>query len=155
MGRYIQSDPIGLQGGLNTYAYVGSNPVKHVDPLGLQFGGCRYINGGPAQDCGPGPDFGTGDASFFSPNTNNASGEQCPVEPDCKSKLDTCINNSIFASLAAGGVSGGACVGAAVYFTGGTMSGSCAVLGETAAFSTELSIAKVCAANYQSCKSSQ
>ena len=43
-GRYVQSDPIGLDGGLNTYGYVKANPLIYIDPKGENFG--AVIGGG-------------------------------------------------------------------------------------------------------------
>ena len=46
-GRFTQEDPIGLAGGINLYAFAGSDPVNHSDPFGLcvPWPGCALAAG--------------------------------------------------------------------------------------------------------------
>lgn len=37
IGRYISTEPIGLEGGINTFLYAAASPVILIDPDALEF----------------------------------------------------------------------------------------------------------------------
>ena len=47
IGRWISRDPIGEEGGINLYGYVGNNPSTYTDPLGLMFDSLSHASRDP------------------------------------------------------------------------------------------------------------
>jgi len=95
-GRYITSDPIGLDGGINTYVYVENNPLNWVDPLGLRIvghpgaahGGIQGSNATTSLNISLGPisvNIGAGGVTFpanLSPAVGITAQVSQPTTPD-------------------------------------------------------------------------
>lgn len=82
LGRYVESDPIGLAGGLNTFSYSSANPLSFVDPSGLLK--CWWI--GLILHCEWGPPAPTGPFEIPGDKSSSSSGSST----SSKEKACTC-----------------------------------------------------------------
>jgi RHS repeat-associated protein len=75
IGRWLNQDPIGIDGGVNLYGYVGNDGINFVDPSG-QFAGAAAAAAAGAALAGA------------------AAGMLCLLNPDCRNEIGNFIKDA-------------------------------------------------------------
>ena len=106
-GRWLSRDPIGENGGLNVYGYVGNDPVNSIDPFGLRtevtiwhpvgWGGSSFghvstdINGTVYSFGRDGMWTGKASNYYAKNNFRDGLGVLVPLTPDQEKKVEACM----------------------------------------------------------------